>query len=99
MGEIATEKFLELYKKPEQFNKEIAYCISLDKEIDNNDIKEYLYRFHREEYRQGYQDEFAFHELLSSKKNELVKKANKYSFDQPFFMRVSQEFGNYDFDK
>ncbi len=98
MGEIASAKLIELYNKPERFSKEKAFLSTLGENIDNNDVKEYLYRFYRKEYKQNYQDEFAFSSLISSKKKELVDKAKQYDGNKKFFAYVNQEFGKYDFD-
>ncbi len=98
MGEIASDKLIELYNKPEHFSKEKAFLSTLGETIDNNDVKEYLYRFYRKEYKQNYQDEFAFNSLISSKKKELVDKAKQYDENKKFFAYINQEFGTYDFD-
>ncbi|MCW3787992.1 DUF4852 domain-containing protein [Plebeiibacterium sediminum] len=98
MGEIASDKLIELYNKPQSFSKEKAFLATLSETIDNNDVKEYLYRFYRNEYKQNYQDEFAFNSLISSKKKELAAKAKQYDGNKKFFAYINQEFGTYDFD-
>ncbi len=98
MGEVANEKLIELYDKPELFNNEKAFLLTLGTEIDNNDVKEYLYRFNHDEYKQNYQNEFSFNSILSSKKSELIEKAKQYNINKPFFAYVKQKFGSYNFD-
>jgi len=97
-GEIATDKLMELYNKPEAFTAEKAFLITLGDDFDNNDIKEYLYRFYNKEYKQSYQDEFSFNELISKKRKELTAKSSQYRVNQVFYTRIDQEFGNYNFD-
>ena len=72
--------------------------VTLGDDIDNNDAKEYLYRFDHDVYKQNYQDEFSFNSLLSNKKKELVEKAKEYDLNKPFFAYTKQEFGSYNFD-
>ncbi|WP_075603202.1 DUF4852 domain-containing protein [Saccharicrinis aurantiacus] len=98
MGEVATDELMQLYHKPDILNNESAFLITMEDEITSNNVKEYLYRFEKDIYKQNYQDEFSFNELLSTKKKELVTKAENYKLNKAFFSYTKQNFGSYDFD-
>ncbi len=98
MGEVANDNLMELYNKPEIFNNEKAFLVTMNEDIDNNDVKEFLYRFNHDVYKQNYQDEFSFNALLSSKKKELTEKAKQYDLNKPFLAYTKQGFGSYNFD-